>query len=214
MKNNILLIGLGYFGTKVAEQLSEYGQDVMAVDADEDRVNQVLPYVTNARIGNAAEEQFIQSLGVRDYDVCIVAIGDDFLSSLQATAMLKDCGAKYVVSRATSDAQEKLLLRNGADKVVFPEKTLAMWTAIRYASNHIFDYLALDDAYSIAEIEPPKKWIGKTVRQLDIRREYHLTIIGRKEGNVMKPGMDPSKPIQKDQRLLVLGKKDDIDRIF
>lgn len=214
MKSNILLIGLGYFGTKIAEKLAEYRQDVMAVDSDEERVNLVLPFVTNARIGDTTEESFIESLGVSDYDFCIVAIGDDFLSSLQTTALLKDNGAKYVVARATSDAQEKLLLRNGADKVVFPEKTLAIWTAIKFASNHIFDYLAIDDQYSIAEIDVPKKWVGKNAHQLDVRKKYNLNIIGLKSDNVMIPGIDPNQPFTEKQRLLVLGREEDISKCF
>ena len=214
MKNNILLIGLGYFGKKIAEKLAEYHEDVMAVDRDEDRVNQILPDVTNARIGDTTDEDFVASLGVNDYDFCIVAIGDDFLSSLQTTVLLKDNGARFIVARATSDAQEKLLLRNGADKVVFPEKTLANWTAIKFASNHIFDYQALDDQFSIAEIDVPKRWVGMSVRQLRIREKYHLNIIGLKEGNVMKPGIDPSMPLEEKQRLLVLGREVDIKRCF
>ena len=214
MKNNILLIGLGHFGMTVAKKLTEYKQDVMAVDMSEERVDMALPFVTNARIGNATDEKFVASLGVNDYDFCIVGIGDDFLSSLQTTALLKDYGAKYVVARATSDAQEKLLLRNGADRVVFPEKTLAAWTAIRFASNHIFDYLALDDQFSIAEIDVPKRWVGKTVHELDIRKLYHLNIIALKEDNVLIPGVDPTKPLTANQRLVVLGRKENIDKCF
>lgn len=214
MKNNILLIGLGYFGKKAAQELADYQQDVMAIDTDPDRVNSVLPYVTNARIGNTSDETFVQSLGVKDYDVCIVAIGDDFLSSLQTTALLKDNGAKYIVARAASDAQEKLLKRVGADAIVFPEKTLAVWTAVRYAANHIFDYLALDDQYSILEIDVPDKWKGKSVKELDVRRKYHLNIIGTKVNNVLNPDIDPNAPLSEDVRLLVLGKEKDIRILF
>jgi trk system potassium uptake protein TrkA len=214
MKNNILLIGAGYFGTRVAERLMEYKQDVMVVDIDEDRVNDCLDFVTNARIGDVTNEAFIESLGVNDYDVCIVAIGDDFMSSLQATALLKDHGARYVVSRASSDVQEKFLLRNGADKVIFPERSYADWTAIRYANNHVFDYLPLDDNFVVMEVEVPASWAGKTINDLQIRSEYGLNIIAIKHQNVMSANIDPLSELNAEDSLLVLGKTEDIRSCF
>ena len=138
---SILLIGLGRFGRHIAMKLDELHHQVMAVDTDEKRVEAVLPYVTNAQIGDATDEEFLSSLGVRNFDVCIVAIGDNFQSSLETTSLLKELGAGYVVSRAARDVQAKFLLRNGADEVVYPEKQLAAWTAIRYSADHIFDYV-------------------------------------------------------------------------
>ena len=214
MKNNILLIGAGYFGTKVAERLIEYKQDVMIVDIDEERVDECLEFVTNGRIGDVTNEAFIESLGVDDYDVCIVAIGDDFMSSLQATALLKDHGARYVVSRASSDVQEKFLLRNGADKVIFPERSFAEWTAIRYANNHVFDYLPLGDDFVIMEVEVPDEWLGKCIRDLNIRSEYGLNVIALKDGDVMKANVDPDQELTDDDNLVVLGRPDDIRRCF
>lgn len=139
---SILLIGLGRFGRHIAMKLDELHHQVMAVDTDEKRVEAVLPYVTNAQIGDATDEEFLSSLGVRNFDVCIVAIGDNFQSSLETTSLLKELGAGYVVSRAARDVQAKFLLRNGADEVVYPEKQLAAWTAIRYSADHIFDYVS------------------------------------------------------------------------
>lgn len=142
---SILLIGLGRFGKHIALHLNHLGHQVMAVDTSEERVEAVLPLVTNAQIGDSTNADFLESLGVRNYDVCIVAIGSNFQSSLETTSLLSELGARFVVSRAATDVQEKFLLRNGANEVVYPEKQLAKWTAIRYSADHILDYIELDE---------------------------------------------------------------------
>ena len=152
----ILLIGLGRFGRHIALKLNELNHQVMAVDKDEARVNEVLPYVTNAQIGDSTNEDFLASLGVRNFDVCIVAIGDNFQSSLETASLLKELGARLVVARAARDVQAKFLLRNGADEVVYPEKQVAIWTAIRYSSDNISDYIALGDDHAIFEVSVPE----------------------------------------------------------
>ena len=134
---SILLIGLGRFGRHIAIHLDQLGHQVMAVDNSDERAEAVLPFVTNAQIGDSTNGEFLESLGVRNYDVCIVAIGHDFQSSLETTSLLKEMGAKLVISRATTDVQEKFLLRNGADEVIYPEKQLAKWVAIRYSTDHV-----------------------------------------------------------------------------
>ncbi|MFW5669087.1 MAG: potassium channel family protein, partial [Acetivibrio ethanolgignens] len=130
---SILLIGLGRFGRHAARKLDEMGHEVLAVDKDEERVQAALPFVTNSQIGDSTDENFLKSLGINNFDVCIVAIGDNFQSSLETTSLLKELGAKLVVSRAARDVHAKFLLRNGADHIVYPEKQLALWTAIRYS---------------------------------------------------------------------------------
>ena len=176
---SILLIGLGRFGKHIAVKLQELNHEVMAIDRNEERVNEILPYVTNAQIGDSMKEEFLKTLGVSNYDVCIVAIGNDFQGSLETTSLLKELGAKKVVARAARDVQAKFLLRNGADEIVYPEKQLASWTAIRYSSDHIFDYIELSDEYAIFEIEVPGNWVGKTIIEIDIRRKYNINIIFR-----------------------------------
>ena len=163
----ILLIGLGRFGRHVAMKLHELNHQVMAVDQDEEKVNRILPYVTSAQIGDSTNEEFLASLGVRNFDVCIVAIGDNFQSSLETASLLKEAGAKKVVARAARDIQAKFLLRNGADEVVYPERQIAVWTAIRYSSDNISDYIALGDDHAIFEIQVPDNWVGKTIGQLE-----------------------------------------------
>ena len=166
---SFLLIGLGRFGRHLAMQLNAQGHQVMAVDDDEEKVNAVLNVVTNAQIGDSTNGEFLQELGVGNYDVCIVAISDNFQSSLETTSLLKELGAKKVVSRAERDVQAKFLLRNGADEVLYPEKQLAKWAAVRYGSDHLLDYIELDADNAIVEVEVPAEWAGKTVGEIDVR---------------------------------------------
>ena len=152
---NILLIGAGRFGQHMAEQLTQLGHQVMAVDINEERINDLLPFVTNAQIGDSTSEDFLRSLGVANFDVCIVTIGGSFQNSLETASLLKELGARCVVARAERDVQAKFLLRNGADHVVYPEKQVAKWAAILYASEHIFDFMEIDDQHAIFEVEIP-----------------------------------------------------------
>ena len=209
---SILLIGLGRFGKHVAMKLHELGHEIMAIDKCEDRVQEVLPYVTNAQIGDSMNEAFLKSLGVGNYDVCIVAIGNDFQGSLETTSLLKELGARLVVSRAARDVQAKFLLRNGADEIVYPEKQLANWTAIRYSSDHIFDYMELDDDYAMFEIDVPSSWLGKTVGEINIRQKYNINIIAIKRNGKLDLTITPDTRFTSDEALLVLGKNKDIQK--
>lgn len=188
---NILLIGLGRFGRHIALQLSKLGHEVMAVDINEERVNESLPIVTNAQIGDSTNTEFLRSLGIGNFDVCIVTIGGNFQNSLETTSLLKELGAKLVVSRAERDVQEKFLLRNGADEVIYPEKQVANWAAIRYTADHIRDYIEVDEGHAIFEVEVPKGWIGKTVGELDIRRKYSINIMATKENGKINMAVSP-----------------------
>ena len=211
---SILLIGLGSFGRHIAIKLDELNHQVMAVDNNESRVEAVLPYVRNAQIGDATNEDFIRSLGVRNFDVCIVAIGDNFQSSLETTSLLKELGAKMVVSRAARDVHAKFLLRNGADEVVYPEKQLASWTAIRYSADHIFDYVELDEEHGIFEISIPDAWIGKTVGELDIRKKYNVNIMALRCNGVLDMNIASETLLGDDQTMLVLGNIKNIQKQF
>ena len=211
---SVLLIGLGRFGRGVAEKLNELHHQVLAVDKNEERVNEILPLVTDAQIGDATSETFLRSLGVDNFDVCIVTIGEDFQSSLETTSLLKELGAKKVVSRASREVHKKFLLRNGADDVVYPEGQLAAWTAIRHTTEHVLDYIALDSEYAIYDLSVPAEWDGKTVGGLDIRRKFNLNILAvRGEG---QPSMVVSgdTTLQEKQTILVLGKWKDIQKCF
>ncbi len=211
---SILLIGLGRFGKHIAMKLHELNHEVMAIDKQEERVEDVLPYVTNAQIGDSMNEAFLRSLGVGNYDVCIVAIGNDFQSSLETTSLLKELGAKMVVSRAARDVHAKFLLRNGADEIVYPEKQLATWTAIRYSSDHILDYIELDDDCAIFEIAVPEAWVGKTVGEMNIRRKYNINIMALKRGGKLELTITPDTRFTDGEAMLVLGNNRDMQKCF
>lgn len=211
---NILLIGLGRFGKNIALQLNKLGHEVMAVDNNEERVNDILSIVTNAQIGDSTNTEFLKSLGIRNFDVCIVTIGGDFQNSLETTSLLKELGAKLVVSRAERDVQEKFLLRNGADEVVYPEKQVANWAAIRYTADHIRDYIEVDDAHAIFEVEVPEEWIGKTVGELDIRRKYSINIMATKENGKINMAVSPETVLTDNITLLVLGAYKELQKCF
>ena len=211
---NILLIGLGRFGRHIALQLNKLGHEVMAVDSNEERVNEILPIVTNAQIGDSTNTEFLKSLGIGNFDVCIVTIGGNFQNSLETTSLLKELGAKLVVSRAERDVQEKFLLRNGADEVVYPEKQVANWAAIRYTADHIRDYIEVDEAHAIFEVEVPEGWIGKTVGELDIRRKYSINIMATKENGKINMAVSPDTVLTDNSTLLVLGAYKELQKCF
>ena len=211
---SILLIGLGRFGRHIAMKLDELHHHVMAVDKEDTRVDAVLPFVTNAQIGDATNEDFLSSLGVGNFDVCIVAIGDNFQSSLEVTCLLKELGARMVVSRAARDVHAKFLLRNGADEIVYPERQLADWVAIRYSADHILDYIELDEEHAIFEISIPEEWLGKTICQLDIRKKYDINIMALKTNDIMNLEISSDTQLLKGSTMLVLGETKHIQKCF
>ena len=211
---SILLIGIGRFGKHIAMDLHRLNHQVMVVDDNEERINELLPYVTNAQIGDSTNRDFLESLGVNNFDVCFVAIGKDFQSSLETTCTLKELGAKLVVSRAASDVHAKFLLRNGADEVIYPEKQIAKWAAIRYSSDHILDYIELDESHAIFEVSVPKAWVGKSILQLDVRRKYDINIMGIKQGGRMNVSVSPDTLLTEDITLLVLGEYKALQKCF
>lgn len=211
---NILLIGLGHFGKHIAMELNQLGHEIMAVDENEEKVNDVLPYVTSAQIGDSTDSDFLESLGIRNFDVCIVTMSGNFQNSLETTSLLKELGAEFVVSAAKRDVQEKFLLRNGADKVVYPEKQMAKWTAIRYTSDHILDYIEVDDSYAIFEVQVPDNWIGKSIGKIDIRKKYNINILALKEYGKLNMAITPDTVLSNSITLLVLGDYKSLQKCF
>lgn len=210
---SVLIIGVGQFGSTIAKRMSELRCEVMAVDTDEESINEVLPYVTVANIGDGTNEEFLRSLGIDNFDLCFVALGSLFQSSLEATSLLKELGAKKVISRATNDIQMKFLLRNGADEVVYPEKQMALRIATRYASDSILDFIQLDSNYSIYELVIPKDWYGKTLSQIDIRKKFNINILTlKRNGEVFIPS--PDTQMQEGDNVFVIGDIKDIQRCF
>lgn len=211
---SVLLIGLGRFGRNIAQKLNEMNQDVLAVDINEERVTEAMHLVTKAVIGDSTKKDFLQSLGVRNFDVCIVTIGDDFQNSLETTALLQELGAQKVVSQASCDFHAKFLLKNGADEVIYPEKQLAAWAAIRYTSDNVFDYIELDGDYAIYEIGVPKSWAGKTVGEINIRRKYGINILAVRKGSKLYPEISTETLLDEDDILLVLGSNSSVKKCF
>ena len=211
---NILLIGLGRFGKHIAMQLNEMGHEIMAVDINEERVNRILPFVTNAQIGDSTDASFLESLGIGNFDICFVTIGGSFQNSLETTSLLKELGANLVISRAERDVQEKFLLRNGADRVVYPEKQVAKWAYIRYADDHILDYMEVDASHAIFEVAIPDEWIGRSVGELDIRRRYNINILAVKKEREVSVTISVDTVLEADSTLLVLGDYKAIQKFF
>ena len=214
MNYDVLIIGAGRFGLYTAVKLHDLGHQVLAVDKNEERIDRILPYTANAQIGDSTDRKFMETIGVRDYDLCIVAIGDDFLSSLETTFLLDELGAQKIISRATTGSQEKFLLRNGADEVINPEKQIAEWAAIRYASDHIRDYIKLDDSHAIFEVTVPDGWVGRTIGNIDIRKKYGISILAIKRDGKMSMIITPDTQLDSDMTMLVLGDQKAIQKCF
>ncbi len=210
----ILVIGLGRFGRHLCQKLGELGHQIMAVDKDEERVEACMHVVTNALVGDATRQDFLQSLGVDNYDLCIVCIGDSFQDSLETTALLKDFGAKKVIARASRDVHARFLLRNGADEVVYPEKQVAEWTAMRYSSDFLTDYFSMGDGYAVMEVKAPGSWVGKTIAELDLRKRAGINILAAKSGGRIEMAIRPDTVITGEERLLVLGRDAQITRLL
>ena len=211
---SILLIGLGRFGRHIALKLNALNHQVMAIDHNEERVNALLPFVTNAQIGDSTNEEFLAALGVGNYDACIVAIGDNFQNSLETTYLLKELGARKIIARASKEMQEKFLLRNGADEVVYPEKQLAAWTAIRCSSEHILEYIELDDEYAFFEVETPSDWSGKSILELDIRKKHGINILGVRTNGKLNMNITPNTVFEHGTSVLVLGQEKAVHKCF
>jgi len=211
---SILLIGLGRFGKHMATQLNMLGHQVMAVDHNEDCINEILPYVTNAQIGDSTNIDFLSSLGIDNYDVCIVTISSDFQSSLETTSLLKELGAKFIVSRAERELHAKFLLRNGADEIVYPEKQVASWASIRYTADHILDYIELDDSNAIFEVAIPTNWLGMSIGQIDIRKKYNINIMALRQNGKLNASITPDTILSEDKTLLVLGEYKVLQKCF
>lgn len=211
---SILVIGLGRFGRHMAKKFSEQNNDVMAIDINEERINNVLSVVTNALIGDATNERFMETIGVRDFDLCVVAIGDNFQSSLETTALLKDLGAKFILARASRDVHAKFLLRNGADDVIYTEKETAERLAVKYGSDNIFNYIELNEEYSIYEIAVPSSWLNKSILKVNVRSKYGISILATKQGNNIFPLPKPEHVFTDSESLMILGKNEDVSRFI
>lgn len=210
----MLVIGVGRFGKNLAMKLAELGNEVMVVDRDEGAINGIEPFVTRAQIGDCMDEEVLRSLGVRNFDICFVCISDNFQSSLEITSLLKELGAKRVISKTDRDIHAKFLIKIGADDVIYPERDMALRTAFRFSAKNAFDYIELTPEYAIFELAPPESWVGRSVGELDVRSRHNINIIGVKQGAHVIPLTSAGHIFEPDEHLLVAGGKKDILRVM
>lgn len=211
---SILIIGMGRFGHHLCKKLIELKNEVLVVDEEEEKISDVLTLVTRAKIGDCTNPDVIRGLGVKKFDICFVCIGTNFQSSLEITSLLKEEGAKYVVSKANRDIQAKFLLRNGADEVIYPDRDMADRIATRFSADNVFDYIDFGEEYSICEIPVKEEWIGKSIKEVDFRAAYQINILGCKINEVthMLPMAD--HVFVENEHLTVIGLKEDIENVL
>lgn len=210
---SFLVIGMGRFGSQLANKLIQMDNDVMVVDKDHEIIERVAPNFTDAQIGNCTNPTVLQSLGINNFDVCFVTIGENFQSSLEITSLLKEMGAKKVVSKADSEIQRKFLLRNGADEVVYPIKEVAEKLAIRMSANNIFDYVEISPEYSISEIPVHESWVGRSIANSDIRRKFHVNILAVKMGERLMPMPSADYVLDRGDHVIIIGRNTDIFKL-
>lgn len=209
MAATFLVIGLGRFGTNLALRLMDLGNEVLVIDTDEEAVSRIAPHVTQAKIGDCMDEEVLRSLDPSSFDFCFVCISDNFQSSLEITSQLKELGAPMVVSKADKDLHARLLLKIGADEVVFPERDMAMRAAMRFSVNGALDYVELAPGYAIFELDVPDHWAGQTLIDLDIRKKWNVNVIGRKENGAILP-IGARFVFAADTHIMVAGRPDDV----
>ncbi len=210
---SVLIIGLGRFGRHMAQKFIENGHDVMAIDCNEDRADDAVGLIQQILIGDATEERFMESIGVRNFDLAVCAIGENFQAVLEVTVLLKDLGCKFIIARATRDVHKKLLLRNGADYVVYAEREVAERLAIKFGADNIFDYVELTPEIGIYEISVPKKWRHKSITELSVRTKYHVSILATKKEDCILPLPHPTYVFEGDENIMVMGTMEDIRAI-
>jgi len=211
---SILIIGMGKFGHHLCQNLTELGNEVMIVDVTEERLADLVPIVTSARVGDCTNTEVLKSLGIGNFDLCFICIGTNFQSSLEITSLVKEMGARYVISKANRDIHAKFLLRNGADEVIYPDRDIAEKLAMKWSANHVFDYIEVSDEYSIYEIPPCPSWKGKSIREVDARAKFNVNILGTKRGDdlQMLPGAD--YVFNDLEHLVVLGRNVDVQKLL
>ena len=213
---SVLIIGMGRFGQHLAKNMMELGNDVMVIDSEESRVERILPYATNVKIGDCTNPEVLKSLGIANFDLIFVCIGTNFQSSLEITSLVKELGGKKVISKATRDIQAKFLLRNGADEVIYPDRDIAEKCAERYSKDNVFDYIELTEDHAIYEIPPLKEWVGHSIRQCNIAAKYQVMVLGLRD-TADSPAIilpSPDYVMEEDDHLMVLASREVIEKLL
>ena len=211
---SFLIIGLGSFGHHLCHALARQRCEIMVVDKSGEAMEDVLPYVVSAKVGDCTNEEVLRSFSVDNFDACFVCLGSNVLSSLQITSLLKELGARRVYSKADDDTQAKFLLRNGADEVIYPEREIATSIAVSASSDNIFDCIRLNADYSIYELQPLKRWLGKSLKELNFRVKYNMTVIAVIRDGDIRPNLHPDYVFREEEHLLVLGRSEDIQKVI
>lgn len=212
MKKEFVVIGLGRFGGSIVKELIEQGADVMAIDIESERVDEFAPIATQAVVADTTDEAVLKSLGIRNFDHVIVAIGDNIQSSILTTLMLKELGVKKITVKAQNNYHEKVLVKIGADNVVHPERDMGIRIANNILSNNVLDYLELSDEHSIMELIVNSKLAGNTLIDLDIRAKYGINIVAIKRGDSIIVSPQADEFLQVNDILIIIGADVDINR--
>ncbi len=211
---SMLVIGLGQFGRNLAKELAALDNEVLVVDINEERVEELAPFVTGAQIGDCQEESVLASLGITNYDICFVCVAGDFQASLEITSALKELGANCIISKAERERQAKILSKIGADIVIHPDMDMAERVAVKYSTKNALEYIELSDDYAIIEILTPKSWVGKAIFDLNIRNNYNINVVAYKFGANKKsnftPIIDAKHVFVENEQLLLAGNVKDI----
>lgn len=210
---SVLIIGMGRMGRHLARKMQELGNEVMVVDKSAAVIESISTTYTDKIIGDCTNRSVIHDLGVDNFDLCFVTIGADFQASLVITSLLKQFGAKMVVSKAKQDIQSDLLRQIGADEIVYPEREIAEKLAVRYNSKNIFDFVRLTSEYSIYEIPVLSSWLGRSVEEVEVRKKYNINIIAVKNGNDLQPSPSGEYRFVQNDHIIVIGKSTDVFRL-
>lgn len=213
MKQSFAVLGLGSFGQSVAKTLYALGHEVLAIDGNEEVVQTISDNVTHAIEGDCRDENVLRAVGIRNFDVVVVAIGQDLEASILITTMLKELGVSYVVAKAHSLMHSRILKKVGADKVVFPELDMGVRVANTLSNVNVVDQLSLSDGYSIVEINCPESWVGKSMIELDIRARYGINVLAVRAGDDIDVSPDPHRIFSKEDVVIVIGADDDMNGI-
>ena len=208
-----VIIGLGRFGASVAKTLYALGLDVLAIDSNEDLVQEISDSVTHAVQMDATDENALRTLGLRNFDVAVVTIGANIQASVMATLLVKDMGIKYIIAKGNSDLHAKVLNKIGADRVILPEKDMGVRVAHNLVSSSILDYIELSPDYSIIEIESPKEWYGKSMKELSLRSKYGINVMAIKKNNEVNISPDADDVINKDDIVVAIGSAEDLTKL-
>lgn len=212
MKKQFAVIGMGRFGSSVAEYLAKLGFEVLAVDENETRIQDISDRVTHAVQADSTDEDALRNLGIRNFDVVVVAIGQDVQASIMTTLILKEMNVPYIIVKATNELQGKVLAKIGADKVIFPERDMGKRVAHHLISPHILDYIELSEEHSIVEVRAADALTGKSLRELDIRARYSCNVMGIRRGEKLNIAPGADEKLQEHDILVIIGENVNLAR--